>query len=446
MSGNRCGGFRATLRSSLRESRWLALVVVGLLGSCSADLGSPPSGFDGDSLYDDVRAYDALGVHRTATPGDLGTAAWQWQHLEALGFRVELGEVRLRQQFPSRVELSAGGQDLDVEPQWPVSFATELLAGPLVWVGDGRPEEPPRSGWIAALSFPYSRRASITPHLKTIGALFEAGALAVVAATQGPTGEIVSLNTPRDAEPFPGPVVLARGRDTERLRQLASRRARAELRVEGSIEDTAVAYNVIGRLVRGGGWIVVSTPQSGWTRCAGERGPGIAIWRALAGWAAKASTPASFLFLSTTGHELGHTGLEEVIASGELPPPDETDLWLHLGAGIASYDYEVEEGEVVLSPAPHRGRFLMGTWSIWPRLFVLFASQPGLFPLPAVEGLSAGEFGAVLREGYRPAVGFFGSSLYHHVDLDRPEVTGPELLEPVAIRILELVRRASAAE
>jgi hypothetical protein len=268
----------------------------------------------------------------------------------------------------------------------------------------------------------------------------------VVAATQGPSGEIILLNTPRDAETFPGPVVLARGRDTERLRQLASRRAGAELRVEGSAEDAAVAYNVIGRIARGGGWIVVSTPQSGWTRCAGERGPGIAIWRALARWAANASTPASFLFLSTTGHERGHLGLEEVIASGGLPPPGETDLWLHLGAGIATYDYEVGKGEVALSRVPHRGRFLMGTWGALPGLLALFAGQPGLFPLPAIESLSAGEFKAILREGYRPAVGFFGSSLNHHVDLDRPEVTGPELLEPVAIRIFELVRRASAAD
>ncbi len=446
MSEKQSGGFRAAHRPSLRESRWLALVVVGLIGSCSADLGSPPSGFDGDSLFDDVRAYDALGVHRTATPADLGTTAWQWQHLEELGLQVTLGEVRLRQQFPSRVELVVGGDSLEIEPQWPVTFAAEVLAAPLVWVGDSPTELPPTGGWIAALSFPYSRRASITPHLETIGTLFESGALAVVAATRGPTGGIISLNTPGDAEPFPGPVVLARGSDAERLRELASRRAEAELRVEGSVEDAAPAYNVIGRIDRGERWIVVSTPQSGWTHCAGERGPGIAIWRALASWAASASTPASFLFLSTTGHELGHLGLEEVIASDGLPPPQETDLWLHLGAGIASYDYEAEKGEVTISRAPHRGRFLMGTWGALPGLFVLFASQPGLFPLPAIERLSAGEFKAVLREGYRPAVGFFGSSLNHHVDLDRPEVTGPELLEPVAIRILELVRRASAAK
>ena len=68
-----------------------------------------------------------------------------------------------------------------------------------------------------------------------------------------------------------------------------------------------------------------------------------------------------------------------------------------------------------------------------------------MFPLPAIEGLAAGEFKAVLREGYRPAVGFFGSSLYHHVDLDRPDITGPEILEPVATRVLALVRRASGA-
>jgi hypothetical protein len=111
---------------------------------------------------------------------------------------------------------------------------------------------------------------------------------------------------------------------------------------------------------------------------------------------------------------------------------------------MATYEYEEGRGGIELLPRPHRGRYLMGTWAVLPRLYALFLGQPGLTALPAVESLAAGEFKAVLAAGYRPAVGLFGSSLYHHVALDRPAITGPELLEPIAVRVLEVVRSASA--
>ena len=74
------------------------------------------------------------------------------------------------------------------------------------------------------------------------------------------------------------------------------------LRLCGRLEDNVSAYNVMGRIERGPRWIVVSTPYSGWFTCGGERGAGIAIWRALARWAGGAESKDSFLFVANSGH------------------------------------------------------------------------------------------------------------------------------------------------
>jgi hypothetical protein len=245
----------------MRASTGFVAVLIVLVSSCSARIDSSPPYFDGAFLFDDVSAYDSFGVHQTATAADLATASWQRQHLERLEFRVDLDEFRLRQQFPSRVELAIGGEHLQIKPQWPITFSSAVLEAPLVWVDDPRAEALPVRDKIAALSFAYSRRASINPHLETIRRLFAAGALAVIGATEGPTGEIISLNTLHDLDPFPGPVVLARAEDAGRLRKLAIRGSSAKLRVEGETVAEAVAQNVIGRLDRGESWTVPMSPD-----------------------------------------------------------------------------------------------------------------------------------------------------------------------------------------
>ena len=99
---------------------------------------------------------------------------------------------------------------------------------------------------------------------------------------------------------------------------------------------------MIARLDRGRRTIMVTTPSSGWFHCAGERGPGIALWLALARWAAQRKSAVSYQFVASSGHELDGVGLREFM---RREPPRQADLlcWLHLGAGIATYDYKKTE-------------------------------------------------------------------------------------------------------
>jgi hypothetical protein len=139
------------------------------------------------------------------------------------------------------------------------------------------------------------------------------------------------LNSPAGAEPWPVPVVLVGQRDETVLTAAARSNIKASLLLEGEDESAAIAKNVVARMDHGKDLIVVSTPQSGWFRCAGERGPGIAMFLGLARWASKRPSGPSFLFVSTSGHELGGLGMLAFLK--ELAPPPEQVLgWIHLGA------------------------------------------------------------------------------------------------------------------
>ena len=92
----------------------------------------------------------------------------------------------------------------------------------------------------------------------------------MVAITEGSTKEIIALNAVAGAEPWPIPVVLVSPYDEPALMSAVRSGAKASLLVDGVDDRDARAKNVIARVDRGKELIVVSTPQSGWFRCAGE--------------------------------------------------------------------------------------------------------------------------------------------------------------------------------
>jgi hypothetical protein len=81
--------------------------------------------------------------------------------------------------------------------------------------------------------------------------------------------------------------------------------------------------------------VVVITPRSGWWHCAGERGGGIACWLEAIRAAASDRAPRPAMFLASSGHELGHLGLEHFLH--ERPALiKEAAAWIHLGANIGA--------------------------------------------------------------------------------------------------------------
>jgi hypothetical protein len=238
------------------------------------------------------------------------------------------------------------------------------------------------------------------------------------------------------------PVVLVGERDAALLTSAASSGARASLLLDGVDDRNATARNVLARLDRGKDLIVVSTPQSGWFRCAAERGPGIALFLGLARWASRRSSGPSFLFVSTSGHELGGLGMRAF--QRELAPqPNRVMCWLHLGAGIAAYPWEETATGWKRLLEPDSRRYLMSSPELVPLLTTTFAGQPGLTP---TTGRAVGEFDFMLKAGYR-TFGIAAGHRFHHTPADSPEMTGPQILEPIGralIQTLETIESNAA--
>ena len=137
------------------------------------------------------------------------------------------------------------------------------------------------------------------------------------------------------------------------------------------------AYSLVASLVRGPRQIVVSTPFSGWTQCAGERGPGIATLLALVPWLKQAKPSHSITFIATSGHELGDLGMRDVLAHA-APDPSTVDSWFHLGAGFAARDwYETPIGLVPMKSADPQ-RYLLASDTLRGQAAAAFQGLPGL--------------------------------------------------------------------
>lgn len=422
---------RATRRAILRGCG--GMLVSACLGAPAFPrrLGRRPekptaSPISGASIYQDLITYYNLGDHRTATKGDLRTSDWIAAELRKAGLAVGFESFLVSQFFVSKTDLLIDNRVIASFPLWPPrSTGPNPLEAPLTVFQHDHSRGV--AGSVAVVTFPFDPRASLLPvHCDTIEAAARAGARAVIAITQGPTGEIIAMNTPPDQRPWPVPVLLAPGRNQREILDAASRGAPASFLLDGR-SDPATARNVVGTARTGKRTIVVSTPQSGWFRCAGERGPGIALFLGLARWANKHLPDAGLVFVSTSGHEIGQIGMARFLRE-KAPSPGGAGVWVHLGAGIATWKWQQSESGIRKLHEVDDNRLLMCSRELEPLLSPVFAELPGLTPHT---DRAVGEMQLLLDNKYR-AFAIAAAHRYHHTPADNPETTAPELLEPVA--------------
>jgi hypothetical protein len=251
--------------------------------------------------------------------------------------------------------------------------------------------------------------------------------------TRVPSGELMTLNAPADLPPWPLPVLIVGKAQEVALDRAAAAGTMTSLLLDGTYDNRAEADEVVGHIGHGAKTVIVTTPSSGWFHCAGERGPGVALWLGLARWAAQHPDAASFQFVASSGHEIGGLGVEHFVKHF-APKPMDVHTWLHLGAGIAVYDYDTAGGGFRRKPTASPMRRLFCTKEYVSVLRRAFADLPDIKPM--VTDKPNGEMIVFLREGYR-FWGFGSPSPYHHQPGDFPAITtGPELLEPVGRAIL----------
>ena len=100
----------------------------------------------------------------------------------------------------------------------------------------------------------------------------------------------------------------------------------------------AESFNVtatVAGTARGLPPLIIMTPRSGWYASASERGGGIACWLEVMRAFRQTRPRRDVLFVASSGHELGHLGIDEFI---EMRPGlvKQAVGWMHFGANIGA--------------------------------------------------------------------------------------------------------------
>jgi hypothetical protein len=274
-----------------------------------------------------IRAFDAQGIHRTATDVDDASAHWLAKELQAAGVEAKL------ESFPiHRIDLDETFFDID-----------------------GR-----RIGGVPLFDSSFTDSAGVSGRLGAVGSnaeigLFEASPLegterpgplrqaldgthkAIVIVTRGGRPGLSLINAARFLTPTGVPALQVSSVEADWLRERAAAGTPVRL-VASATRRPAKALNVVGRIAGtdpAAAPLVVMTPRSGWWTCAGERGGGIAAWLETARSVAKAKRARDVLFLASSGHELGQIGLDAYLEH-RAALAGQAKLWLHYGANIGA--------------------------------------------------------------------------------------------------------------
>lgn len=261
-------------------------------------------------LYEIVKDYADLGIHRTGTDVDRATADWIESHLRTRAANV------LRQDysfnfFEAKTRVILDGDEIS---SMPLYYQT---------IGDLKTDN------VAIAEFGDGQHGSgLDNVLETmINTAMSEGYEALVIATCGETGGLVAIN----CEPVLRnkiPVILVPGRYSNTLKT-------SSIAVEySSIIKPGVSTNITGH------WnessteppFVITTPMSGWFTCAGERGTGIAVALHVAEWLSKHMPHVPLKLMVPSGHELGFYGAYRLAETVTAPPR----AVLHLGSCIAA--------------------------------------------------------------------------------------------------------------
>lgn len=423
-------------KSPLSASRRAVLGVGATLLAAAPAVGAPAKsrGSETEAMRI-LERYASFGDKAAGGPGDNACGEWIEGELKALGYACARQSFDVPAYEGEAPTLQTQDNQACMIPQ-ALTPLTPGLTGRLFVPNRGQ-------GEIALLVLPYARWSTAKGEIeKRVKAAVAAGAKAVVLVTTGPTGEGLALNTPVDTPLFDVPVAVLSPRDADPFVEAAAKGTTATFRMAGRSFHRP-AFNVTATLNRGGAkTLVISTPRSGWFGCMGERGSGLAAWLLLVEWAAKARLPVNLALVATSGHEYEYAGGEQFIEH-LAPKPADTALWVHLGANVAARDWHERGAQLAPLPSADPQRYLLASPHLVEACKAAFAGQPGLeqtYPVDPKQ--TAGELASIVRAGYDPAMGIFGSHRFHHARGDDMRCVSPVLIRPVADAFAKVIEGA----
>jgi hypothetical protein len=273
-----------------------------------------------------VRGYEEQGFHRTGTAVDQASGDWLANEVRRIGLEPVREEFPLSRVDPVGASLVVNDRKIEGLPLFDGAFTSPAgIAGSLGCLNSE-----------ASIGL-----AEIPPNGAEAGALGDARRQhrhqAIVVVTRGARPGFCPSNADSFRRPFGPPALQVASEEGLVLAECVRQGAKALLTAH--VERTqARAFNVV-TVVSGTNKslapLVVMTPRSGWWRCASERGGGLACWLEIMHAMHDARSARDVLFIASSGHELGHLGLDAFIERrGGLVPA--AKAWIHLGANIGA--------------------------------------------------------------------------------------------------------------
>ena len=276
-----------------------------------------------------VAAFDASGVHRVGTPGDLASGAWFAAEAAQSGVAMARLPVPIQCTLVEEAYLACAGLRIDGLPMFD-SPACAGVSGTLC-ASDGQ-------GDIGFAAFPSNAASIKSQPLEHLRRATRHAALVVATRVTGDS--LAPINAQYYTTPFGPPVLQVAGMHHAFLAEQAARNTPVQL-VSRYRREAVDSFNIAAHAASGTSVppIAVVTPRTGWWESTAERAGGMVAWLAAlhaAGQLQRAGQlTRDVMAWATCGHELGHLGLQELIQR-HLPLITGAHYWLHLGANLGS--------------------------------------------------------------------------------------------------------------
>ena len=350
----------------------------------------------GDQAYEIVRVFSEMGIHRTGTQGDHDTLFWLNSELGVGGADVSF-QTFPYYHFDAELSVWSAGKLIEAEALYYSLIGQRNLNNIATGIVDAHGDEDVISHEICCM----------------VDAAKEDGFDGLVLATRCPTGGLCAINWDHRMD-LDFPVVLVAQNNLNKIQTSG-----AEIFFAASVRKR-MAKNVIARFSgpTGSQRVVVTTPISGWFRCAGERGCGLAIAIFVS---RQLSQNFAVDLLLTSGHELGMCGGYHLAQSYNTKP----GCVLHLGSCIANIDAKITS--ICSADTVTAGRIA----SLLKRLSIKLSSSSD----PTNEENWVGESKCWALNNW-PTLSITGLAPHFHACSDLPEVvTNPGLLN-TAIEVI----------
>lgn len=283
-----------------------------------------------ERIISDLKAWDAIEDHRTATAGDNATADWLAGLVRGLGLVTVIDRFPFTRRVLHECSITVGKTRLAGVPLFDGGVtAAESLRARLGKPGD--------AGTIALVHFEPQGDAASTRSLTAARNRGDHPAVVAVAAGERVKPGLALLNADAYAQPHGPPVLQVETAHGAVLEQARRDGAEIEFVAHVTLEETHasnVHVTIPGRVPELAP-LVVMTPRSAWWTCTAERGGGIVVWLECLRHFARDPPERRVIFTANTGHELGHVGLDQYLRSHESLVRN-AHAWVHLGANFAA--------------------------------------------------------------------------------------------------------------